>query len=164
MASITAASAAGDDDGEGGGGTLQSAHDTATWTTGTHTIALRIGTDILDEPTDAIVNTTNRMLQHVNGLSWRLVERGGQSIQAESTMWLQKYGAVNRHGHRALPVTEVLPTSAGDLHFRRILHTVPPTWNSDPQGSSADVDALKATVQNLLDTVPHCLDIPPTPP
>ena len=92
------------------------------------------------------------MLQHVGGHAMRLVERGGQEIQSESTRWLARHGTLNRHGHRILPVAGgVCPTSAGRLPYRYVLHTVPPSWNGDG-GSSADVKALVATVQLVMDT------------
>lgn len=86
-----------------------------------HTLALYQG-DLTEERVDAIVNAANAQLAHGGGLAGAIVRRGGQEIQEESTVWVQRHGPAG-HEKPAL-------TGAGRLPARWIIHAVGPVWGS----------------------------------
>lgn len=76
--------------------------------------------DITLEETDAIVNAANEHLAHGGGVAWAIVQRGGETIQAESDAWVSEHG----------PVPHARPawTSGGNLRARFVIHAVGPVW------------------------------------
>ena len=76
--------------------------------------------DLIEERVDAIVNAANAYLQHGGGVAGAISLKGGPIIQAESDLWIEKYGPVN-HGKPAY-------TSAGDLPCKYVIHAVGPVW------------------------------------
>ncbi len=93
--------------------------------------------DITVEETDAIVNAANTQLLHWGGLAGAIVRKGGPTIQAESSAW------VNQHG----PVTHAEPafTHAGNLPCRAIIHAVGPVW-----GEGNEDEKLRAAITGSL--------------
>jgi len=94
--------------------------------------------DITIETTEAIVNAANEYLQHGGGLAWRISQRGGPAIQAESDAWIEAHGPV-RHDSPAW-------TSGGDLPCRYVIHAVGPIWGETP---NADATLAAAVVGSL---------------
>jgi O-acetyl-ADP-ribose deacetylase (regulator of RNase III) len=93
--------------------------------------------DITDESVDAIVNAANAQLIHGGGLAGAIVRKGGPTIQAESSAW------VNQHG----PITHAEPgyTHAGNLPCRAIIHAVGPVW-----GDGNEDEKLRAAITGSL--------------
>ncbi|MCX8030421.1 MAG: macro domain-containing protein, partial [Thermodesulfovibrionales bacterium] len=95
--------------------------------------------DILQEPTEVIVNAANEYLQHGGGLAGAIVKRGGSEIQKESDEWVSKYGKVS--------TGQVAVTGAGSLSARYIIHAVGPVWKD---GNFNEPMLLASAVKNTL--------------
>jgi O-acetyl-ADP-ribose deacetylase len=87
--------------------------------------------DLTEERVDAIVNAANEYLHHGGGVAGAIVRRGGESIQVESTRWVQCHGTAG-HSHPAL-------TGAGRLPCRHVIHAVGPVWGSGDEDSKLRV-------------------------
>lgn len=73
--------------------------------------------NILDEPTDAIVNAANSALQHGGGIAAVIERAAGPELTRECN---------------ALPgcmLGDAVATSAGQLPFRHVIHAVGPRWS-----------------------------------
>lgn len=90
--------------------------------------------DITAEKVDAVVNAANSNLIHAGGLAAAIVDRGGISIQLESS--------------EVAPVAvgDAVVTSAGDLPARWVVHAVGPEW-----GSGDEEIMLRSAVRSALD-------------
>ena len=84
-------------------------------------ISLRYG-DITAEEVDAIVNPVNEFLAHVAGLAKLIVQRGGLEIERESDTLMRK------RGYQALHIGDAVPTVAGNLPCKFVIHAVGPEW------------------------------------
>ena len=96
--------------------------------------------DIREEKVDVIVSNSNSKLIHDEGLALALCERGGSSIQEESTNILDKFGA-------EIPTGNVVPTKAGSLPSKQIFHAICPIY------SKSDFECpikFKRTIGNSL--------------
>ena len=93
--------------------------------------------DITLEAVDAIVNASNRHLQHGGGVAGVIVRRGGLVIQQESDAWVQKHGPINP----AAPAY----TSAGHLPCKYVIHAVGPIWGEGDE----DAKLSKAVCASL---------------
>lgn len=104
--------------------------------------------DLTTEPVDAIVNAANRYLSHGGGLAAAIVERGGESIQAESDAWVRLHGPVS-HAEPAF-------TQAGRLPCRYVIHAVGPMWgegDEDQKLEAAVTGALRLADQLTLSSI-----------
>ena len=84
-------------------------------------ISLRYG-DITAEEVDAIVNPANEFLSHLAGLAKLIVQRGGLEIERESDTLMRK------RGYQALHIGDAVPTVAGNLPCKFVIHAVGPEW------------------------------------
>ncbi|MBC7877107.1 MAG: macro domain-containing protein [Anaerolineales bacterium] len=94
--------------------------------------------DITLEKVDAIVNAANEHLQHGGGVAWAIAKGGGDSVQGESDLWIQKHGPVS-HAHPAW-------TSAGALPAKYIIHAVGPVWGDGDEDKKLS-DAVMGSLQ-----------------
>ncbi|XP_078572916.1 uncharacterized protein LOC144859824 [Branchiostoma floridae x Branchiostoma japonicum] len=78
--------------------------------------------DVIKECVDVIVNETNDRLKLSGELSWALAQYGGHDIEADCRRYVATHGR--------LAATQVVPTSAGQLPSKHILHAVVPHWVS----------------------------------
>ena len=85
-------------------------------------VSVRHG-DILDERCDAIVNPSNQIMQHTEGLSKLLAHEGGAIIQQDSDVMLSKFFPSGM-----VPPGKCIRTTAGNLPFKHIIHTVGPIY------------------------------------
>ena len=90
--------------------------------------------DMTVEQVDAIVNAANTSLLHGGGLAGAIVVRGGDVIQEESNQLAP------------VPVGGAVPTSAGRLPARWVIHAVGPVW-----GEGDEEALLRAAVRSSLD-------------
>lgn len=74
--------------------------------------------DLLAAPVDVIVNPANSGLSHGGGVAGQIAQQGGDTIQAESDLFIKEHGM--------LESGMVAFTSAGNLPYEVILHAVGP--------------------------------------
>jgi O-acetyl-ADP-ribose deacetylase (regulator of RNase III) len=89
--------------------------------------------DILSLDVDAIVNPSNKYLQHGGGLAGQIVRRGGYSIQRES----DKLAPID--------VGSSVITGGGNLLAKYIIHTVGPAM-----GEGEEDDKFKSAIKSVL--------------
>ncbi|XP_060603250.1 uncharacterized protein LOC132756248 isoform X2 [Ruditapes philippinarum] len=77
--------------------------------------------DIIGVPVDCIVNPANSNLSHTGGLALSIANAAGNKMDIESVKITASYGG-------ALPVAEVVRTTAGLLPYKCIFHAVGPCW------------------------------------
>lgn len=93
--------------------------------------------DLLSAPVDAIVNPANSGLSHGGGLAAIISNEAGSDLDDECDRIVKKYGKV--------PVTLGVPTSAFNLPYKGIIHSV------GPQMGEGDEQAkLERTITNAL--------------
>ncbi|CAH1238902.1 PARP14 [Branchiostoma lanceolatum] len=96
--------------------------------------------DVIKECVDVIVNETNDRLKLSGELSWALAQYGGHDIEADCRRYVATHGR--------LTATQVVPTSAGQLPSKHILHAVVPPWvSADPRQSKM---LLYKTYENIF--------------
>lgn len=78
--------------------------------------------DISEVRADAIVNAANETLQLGSGVAGAIRRRGGESIQQEC----------DRLG--GCPVGQAVPTGAGKLSAKWVIHAVGPVWRGGDRG------------------------------
>ncbi|KAK7471616.1 hypothetical protein BaRGS_00035713 [Batillaria attramentaria] len=100
-------------------------------------------TDITKLPVDAIVNAANGHLAHGGGVAAAIARAAGPALEEEGDVYLRKNGP--------LKVTEVLPTTAGAMSCKKVLHAVGPRWD-DYQDKAQCQQDLEETVFNCLKT------------
>jgi O-acetyl-ADP-ribose deacetylase (regulator of RNase III) len=86
--------------------------------------------DITIEEVDAIVNAANEYLQHGGGVAWAISQKGGSTIQKESTDWIRQHGRVP-HSHPAW-------TSGGRLPAKYVIHAVGPVWGDGDEDNKLE--------------------------
>lgn len=74
--------------------------------------------DLLDEPTDAIVNAANGGLSHGGGVAAAISAAAGPELDREGHELVRRQGRV--------PVGEAVVTTAGRLRFKGVVHAVGP--------------------------------------
>ena len=104
-------------------------------------ISLRYG-DITAEEVDAIVNPANEFLSHLAGLAKLIVQRGGLEIERESDTLMRK------RGYQALHIGDAVPTVAGNLPCKFVIHAVGPEWAKHSQTENMKL-LEKACIQSL---------------
>ncbi len=90
--------------------------------------------DILTLDVDAIINPSNKYLQHGGGLAGQIVRRGGYSIQRESDRLAP------------IDVGSSVITEGGNLVAKYIIHTVGPTM-----GEGDEDDKFKSAIRSILE-------------
>ncbi|XP_019635063.1 PREDICTED: uncharacterized protein LOC109478047 [Branchiostoma belcheri] len=96
--------------------------------------------DVIKECVDVIVNETNDRLKLSGELSWALAQYGGNDIEADCRRYIATHGR--------LTATQVVPTSAGQLPSKHILHAVVPHWvSAEPRQSKM---LLYKTYENIF--------------
>jgi putative ATPase len=95
--------------------------------------------DLTLEDCDVIVNAANSHLAHGGGVAGAIVRSGGDAIQAESDVWIRKFGRVL--------TGQVAVTGAGSLPCKKIIHAVGPVWSG---GGAHEDDLLRSAVLNSL--------------
>lgn len=100
------------------------------------TVTLVIG-DLLQQPVDAIVNAANGNLAHGGGVAAVISRAAGPALDAESRAYVKRRGPV--------PTGEAAVTTAGDLPFKGVIHTVGPWW-----GQGDEEAMLTAAIANAL--------------
>jgi O-acetyl-ADP-ribose deacetylase (regulator of RNase III) len=74
--------------------------------------------DLLDEPSDAIVNAANGGLSHGAGVAAAIAEAAGPALEAEGERIVRARGMI--------PVGEAVVTTGGRLRFKGVVHAVGP--------------------------------------
>ncbi|KAK7471615.1 hypothetical protein BaRGS_00035712, partial [Batillaria attramentaria] len=100
-------------------------------------------TDITKLPVDAIVNAANGHLGHGGGVAAAIAKAAGPELDEEGDAYVRKNGP--------LKVTEVLPTTAGAMTCKKVLHAVGPRWDDYKDKAQCQQD-LEETVFNCLRT------------
>ena len=93
--------------------------------------------DILSAPTDTIVNPSNSGLSHGAGLAAIISEAAGEVMEEDCERIIRKVGKI--------PKTMAVPSKAGDLPYRCIIHAVGPRM-----GDGDEYEMLKATIYNTM--------------
>jgi len=93
--------------------------------------------DLLGAPVDAIVNPANSGLSPGAGLAGIISDEAGPELDAECDKIIAKVGRI--------PTTYAVPTTAGNLPFKGIIHGVGPRM-----GSGDEQQRIEATVVNVL--------------
>jgi putative ATPase len=91
--------------------------------------------DLLDEPTDAIVNAANGGLSHGGGVAAAISKAAGPALDDEGNRIVRERGRI--------PVGEAVVTTAGKLRFKGVIHAVGPRMGDGNEGEKI-VRALKA--------------------
>ena len=94
--------------------------------------------DLLNENVDAIVNAANVDLKHIGGLAKKILDKGGDAIQAESNNYVALHGPL-------LSGTAVC-LGPGKLPFKNVIHAVAPRWVG---GLSNEQATLEQAVLNV---------------
>ena len=87
--------------------------------------------DIIDERTEAIVNAANNELLYGGGVAGAIIEKGGQSIQEESSKIAP------------IPLGEAAVTKAGKLKAKYIIHAA-----SMELGEKAEKENVRSAIEN----------------
>jgi len=93
--------------------------------------------DLLGAPVDAIVNPANSGLSHGAGLAGIISDEAGPEMDAECEKIIGKVGQI--------PTTYAVPTTAGNLPFKGIIHGVGPRM-----GGGDEQQRIEATIANVL--------------
>ena len=93
--------------------------------------------DILGAPVDSIVNPANSGLSHGGGLAAVISDEAGPELDNQCEKIIKKIGKV--------PETNAVPTKAGRLPYKGIIHAVGPRM-----GSGNEKDKIQKTVINSL--------------
>lgn len=89
---------------------------------------------------DAVVNAANERLQHCGGLAQALSAAGGPQIQRECDDYIRKFGP--------LKTGDAVPSSAGNLPCRFIIHAVGPDLPMHPHPS--EVQRAKPQLEKAI--------------
>ena len=113
-----------------------------------NTNVLAVEGDVTRQAVEGVVNSSNEMLQHKEGVATAVVRTGGRVIQEESDTWIRENGPV-APGSAAV-------TTGGMLQASHVIHAVGPYFDedsSDPVLESAVVAALDLAVEHELESV-----------
>jgi len=92
--------------------------------------------DILNEPTDGIVNAANGRLAHGGGVARVIAEAAGDDLYVEC-----KDIILNQ---KEIPVGKAVLTTAGDLPFKGVIHAVGPRMGDGDEGGKIKKALLSA--------------------
>lgn len=93
--------------------------------------------DILSAPTEAIVNPANGGLSHGGGVAALIADAAGEKLEKDCERIIRKL--------RRVPTTLAVPTSAGNLPFKYVLHAVGPRM-----GDGDEHEKIKKTILNVM--------------
>lgn len=93
--------------------------------------------DILSAPTEAIVNAANGGLSHGGGVAALIADAAGEILEQDCERIIQKL-------HR-VPTTLAVPTRAGNLPFKYVIHAVGPRM-----GDGDEYEKIKKTIFNVM--------------
>ncbi|XP_070211896.1 protein mono-ADP-ribosyltransferase PARP14-like [Littorina saxatilis] len=99
--------------------------------------------DITQMPVDAIVSAANTRMDHVGGLARDIVDKGGDTIQAECYKNLKTRATQLKEG-------DVLVSGSGRLPCKIIIHAVGPMYKG---GRAREEECLYETVMKCMETV-----------
>jgi len=94
--------------------------------------------DLLDEPTDAIVNAANGHLAHGGGVAAAIADAAGSALEDEGDRLVKERGPI--------PTGGAVLTTAGRLRLKGVIHAVGPRMGDGREEDSL-VSALKAAFQ-----------------
>ena len=92
--------------------------------------------DILNEPTECIVNAANGMLAHGGGVAYAIAEAAGDELYDECAAIVAKIGSI--------PVGETVVTTAGNLPYKGVIHAVGPMMGDGQEGEKIKEALLSA--------------------
>lgn len=95
--------------------------------------------DIVKEKAECIVNAANEQLQHSGGIAVHIAKKAGKKMEEECQKYIQT--------HHKLPTGQSILTTAGQLPFQGIIHTVGPIWSGGIRGEK---EYLKSCVFSSL--------------
>ena len=101
-------------------------------------VEIRIG-DIFSATTDVIVNPANGALSHGGGLAAAISSAAGPALDAEGDKYVAEHGQ--------LATGEAVPTTAGNLDYKAVIHTVGPMMGSGDE------------MQKLQQAITSCMDV-----
>lgn len=99
--------------------------------------------DITQLTVDAIVSAANEELAHGGGVAFAIARAAGFDLTDEGDKYIKVHGT--------LKVTNVVPTTAGNLPCKKVLHAVGPYWG-DYQDKALCQQHLAQTIFNALET------------
>jgi O-acetyl-ADP-ribose deacetylase len=104
--------------------------------------------NLLDQPSDAIVNAATRSLAHGGGVAAAISRAAGPVLDEASRQYVKENGPV--------PVGDAVVTTAGRLPFEGVIHAVGPVWGEGDEATklaSAVAAALTAANQRGWRTI-----------
>ena len=93
--------------------------------------------DLLQEPSDAIVNAANGQLAHGGGVAAVIARAAGPALSQDGDRIVSEQGVI--------PVGEAVVTTAGTLPFKGVIHAVGPH-----QGLGAEQDKLEKALRSAF--------------
>ena len=96
----------------------------------------------LENQVDCIVNAANSKLQHAGGLAGNLAQLAGAELEKECQDYIRRNTRVDTGA--------VIPTTAGKLNFKKILHAVGPMIENGRSLTGRDKVELSETVLNSI--------------
>lgn len=100
-------------------------------------VEIRAG-DIFTSTTDVIVNPANGGLSHGGGLAAAISRAAGPELDAEGDRYIEQNGQ--------LETGEAVSTTAGNLHYKAVLHAVGPMM-----GSGDEMQKLQQAITSCMD-------------
>jgi O-acetyl-ADP-ribose deacetylase (regulator of RNase III) len=97
---------------------------------------------ILKIPVDCIVNATNEGLIHSGGVAHAIASAAGPALDAECRDYIKRSGQ--------LPVGGSCATTAGNLPYRAVIHTVGPRWADYRTHYQQEVDRCVADLWKAI--------------
>lgn len=105
---------------------------------------------IIEEKTDAIINPANECLAHGGGVAGLISRAGGPEIQRESDT------------KSPVKTGKATYTTAGELDFKYIIHTVGPIWRGGEENESEDLESAVRSALMLAEQLKlESISMPP---
>ncbi|MBT8439874.1 MAG: macro domain-containing protein [Gammaproteobacteria bacterium] len=101
-------------------------------------VEIRVG-DIFSAASDVIVNPANGGLSHGGGLAAAISHAAGPALDEDGKNYVAKHGP--------LATGEAVPTTAGNLHYKAVIHTVGPMMGSGDE------------MQKLQQAITSCMEV-----
>ncbi len=101
-------------------------------------VEIRVG-DIFTSNTDVIVNPANGGLSHGGGLAAAISRAAGPALDREGDQYIAE------HGH--LETGEAVPTTAGNLEYKAVIHAVGPIM-----GSGDEMQKLQQVIISCMES------------
>ncbi len=92
--------------------------------------------DLLDEPTDGIVNAANGGLSHGGGVAAAIASAAGAALEEEGDRIVAERGRI--------PVGGAVLTTAGNLPFKGVIHAVGPRLGDGDEGRKLEQALISA--------------------